>query len=799
MDNTYTDLLQWLKDTHKDVNAVLSNKYIELTYKNTKFDILFPTKTANFHVVEYKDDKYNQEIETMVDKVNAYCINKKPTIKDATNKLLSKLKTMNLGQTSETATKEAEVDSTIDEFDLNVYRLKMEYKKLIPTSKSVFNVEGNVKKIFDESVVADILIDELIELKKWGQDNNINIELNNNNIYSWNIHYSNIKNTKCSDALKEINKKYGYENIQVELNFHDVYYPNYPPQIKILRPRLCKSLTHRIANSKMVQLEYWSTTRNAKYIVQRIKTIIEKWGEIDVESEFNDKSVYTNGAFIGLEGELLKLASLADIDKDDEIDKDEVFIKYITKQTTTKSTAEQKQKTPKPTNSDKGGWKPGTGYGTSGSKDWNPLELLKIQEERDMTLSQIIGNICTELQGLGKITEQYLKPIENSLLIPYLKQQFKSVSLIDMDKSVQLYKLCFNLLQILATEESIYLYDITQGENDEPLYDVLKTLYGSSQIAIKLNSECEFANIIINLQDALIDPLINEYRAKRKNTAIVIVPKKTETNDDFTCLYKKTMSGLIFDTTNIYDTNYKADYKKLYISELSSSWLDCTKRLSTELSSLAKNLPVHPESSIFVRADENKMMIIRALITGPKDTPYDSGCYIFDIYAGSTYPKKNPLVTFMNHGGKRFNPNLYNCGKVCLSILGTWRGLQSESWNEKTSTLLQILVSIQAQILIETPYFNEPTYESQYGTPAGNKHNAEYNDDIRSFVMRHAMLDLLEKPELYPQFTDVIKNHFKLKKEYVLKTCEKWMNESVKHKASMASMYDSIKSKLNSL
>ena len=38
-------------------------------------------------------------------------------------------------------------------------------------------------------------------------------------------------------------------------------------------------------------------------------------------------------------------------------------------------------------------------------------------------------------------------------------------------------------------------------------------------------------------------------------------------------------------------------------------------------------------------------------------------------------------------GRVRFNPNLYNCGKVCLSLLGTWSG---PSWDPGTSTLLQV-------------------------------------------------------------------------------------------------------------
>jgi len=33
-----------------------------------------------------------------------------------------------------------------------------------------------------------------------------------------------------------------------------------------------------------------------------------------------------------------------------------------------------------------------------------------------------------------------------------------------------------------------------------------------------------------------------------------------------------------------------------------------------------------------------------------------------------------------------------SCGKVCLSLLGTWDGQQGEQWNETTSTVLQVSV-----------------------------------------------------------------------------------------------------------
>lgn len=46
-------------------------------------------------------------------------------------------------------------------------------------------------------------------------------------------------------------------------------------------------------------------------------------------------------------------------------------------------------------------------------------------------------------------------------------------------------------------------------------------------------------------------------------------------------------------------------------------------RISQEVSSLATSLPCQPDSSIFLRVHEERFDVMRAMITGPKDTPYE--------------------------------------------------------------------------------------------------------------------------------------------------------------------------------
>lgn len=127
------------------------------------------------------------------------------------------------------------------------------------------------------------------------------------------------------------------------------------------------------------------------------------------------------------------------------------------------------------------------------------------------------------------------------------------------------------------------------------------------------------------------------------------------------------------------------------------------------------------------------------------------------------------------HHTVRFNPNLYNDGKVCLSVLNTWHGRPEEKWNAQTSSFLQVLVSIQSLILVPEPYFNEPGYERARGTPAGSASSRDYNLNVCQATVRWAMLEQIINPS--PCFKDVIHTHFYMKKHEVIAQVEKWISE----------------------
>ncbi|OPJ74373.1 ubiquitin-conjugating enzyme E2 Z [Patagioenas fasciata monilis] len=159
----------------------------------------------------------------------------------------------------------------------------------------------------------------------------------------------------------------------------------------------------------------------------------------------------------------------------------------------------------------------------------------------------------------------------------------------------------------------------------------------------------------------------------------------------------------------------------------------CLLRIKRDIMSIYKE----PPPGMFVVPDPHDMTKIHALITGPFDTPYEGGFFLFLFRCPPDYPIHPPRVKLMTTGNNtvRFNPNFYRNGKVCLSILGTWTG---PAWSPAQS-ISSVLISIQS-LMTENPYHNEPGFE-QERHPGDSKN---YNECIRHETIRVAVCDMLE-------------------------------------------------------
>eukprot|EP01114_Cavostelium_apophysatum_P004652 TRINITY_DN1498_c0_g2_i1.p1 TRINITY_DN1498_c0_g2~~TRINITY_DN1498_c0_g2_i1.p1 ORF type:complete len:1661 (-),score=558.77 TRINITY_DN1498_c0_g2_i1:26-5008(-) len=491
-------------------------------------------------------------------------------------------------------------------------------------------------------------------------------------------------------------------------------------------------------------------------------------------------------------------------------------------------------------------WAKGTGYGTNSdnSSTWNHVEYMKQQDLLSNQINNIFSGLNLFLSTISpEALPQGLFPIlEASCLVPALECYLKNDSLLDMGRHLFLYQSVLQMLRLLVSDDTLIpLIDTLPGQATS-LHELLSNLNSMAETILRRLDKVSavakgVAKTSTELKPATPSPITKtqavdlddlpentkvEKDTKEKDELSVeeqthlateitstfnLVKKqidrykrlqrlhnKEEENDVNTTSelsleqrYRSALKQLQFGEISMLDTNQK-DYVSHYKSRISTEALTASaakiKRLIQEVGTLSNGMPLYLESSVFLRVDEDRIDVMRAMITGPEGTPYDSGCFHFDIYCPPDYPHNPPLVNLQTTGGGsvRFNPNLYNCGKVCLSLLGTWSGGTNERWNEKTSTLLQVLVSIQSLILVEQPYFNEPGYEEEMSTPYGKQASAEYNEVIRLGTIRWAMTEQLRNPS--PGFEEVIKAHFKIKRSIIVRQIRKWLKEAVTSKTA---------------
>ncbi|KAI3840587.1 hypothetical protein MKW92_051523 [Papaver armeniacum] len=241
------------------------------------------------------------------------------------------------------------------------------------------------------------------------------------------------------------------------------------------------------------------------------------------------------------------------------------------------------------------------------------------------------------------------------------------------------------------------------------------------------------------------------------------VPKQFQEDDDDEAIVKY-RSFKSFDTVIDFSDHHYKSQSVTKSKQASQKW---SKAIQQDWRLLEKDLP----DTIFVRAYEERMDLLRAVIVGAAETPYHDGLFFFDVHFPSEYPDTPPLVNYHAHN-LRLNPNLYECGYVCLSLLNTWQGQTVERWTPGQSTMLQVLLSIQALVLNEKPYFNEPGYERSAGSEEGERHAREYNES--TFILScKTMQYTVKNPPKY--FEDYVLGHFRLRAYTILAACKAYI------------------------
>merc|ERR1711871_507646 len=214
------------------------------------------------------------------------------------------------------------------------------------------------------------------------------------------------------------------------------------------------------------------------------------------------------------------------------------------------------------------------------------------------------------------------------------------------------------------------------------------------------------------------------------------------------------------------------------------------RRLAGEISDAKNSLPCDPTNAVFVRIDAERVDVLKVMLTGVEGTPYTGGCFVFDVLCPSQYPQTPPKVAIETtaRGSVRFNPNLYANGKVCLSLLGTWEGDATESWDPSRS-LTQVFTSIQSLVMTADVYFNEPTALYSPSSLQGQRLNRGYVNVVRYGTVVHAMIEQIRTPPA--AFVSAIRAHFFCRRKAIIKMCRQWVQD-VKDQKFEEVAYDEI-------
>ena len=216
--------------------------------------------------------------------------------------------------------------------------------------------------------------------------------------------------------------------------------------------------------------------------------------------------------------------------------------------------------------------------------------------------------------------------------------------------------------------------------------------------------------------------------------------------------------------------NIKAKIYKLIIMSGENIVIskETVQRLLTDVKDLIKN-PLSSENIYYIH-DDMDMLKGYALIIGPDDCIYKGGAYFFEFNFPSDYPLKPPTVVYYtNDGVTRFNPNLYRNGKVCISILNTWKG---EQWTS-CQTIRSILMTL-VTLFHNDPITNEPGFTNK------DPESEKYNNIIEYKNYEVAIIGMLTQkylPDKFIAFYSIYKDYFYKNKEEMKKflqdKCEK--------------------------
>ena len=133
----------------------------------------------------------------------------------------------------------------------------------------------------------------------------------------------------------------------------------------------------------------------------------------------------------------------------------------------------------------------------------------------------------------------------------------------------------------------------------------------------------------------------------------------------------------------------------------------------------------------------------------------------------STYPHEPIKIRFLTTtGSQRFNPNLYDNGKVCLSIINTWKG---PGWTP-SNTVRSIILTLLSHVFVKFPMKNEPGFEFPSKKTEWYKYNKYLVYKNFEIALNSMLIGSCDLP--CDGFKNIIENYVFLHKDWYLSTLD---------------------------
>lgn len=582
----------------------------------------------------------------------------------------------------------------------------------------------------------------------------------------------------CTLSTKKI------KNIVIELVFNnstDVYYPYYPPTLTIINPYFW-NIAGKLSNLRMLQLKYWNPIRTIDHILTTLQHILDKHASVQtmftIDDAIDSVTVKQLNACLAALNNLSETVSIVD-------DLDVNVYPIINRKQMSQSADASSASAQSPTvmnlsalryiasqsHENTTSHTNGIGYGTNASSvwdisKWEAAKHVKMQKMHACIndLSALISTCYTHSATISHQMVYYnctMDTLTNLFLETDIMEMFSTV-----DKWHSIVAIMICILEHASTDTHIASLNLTLNKNT----NTTGQLYKKILAVIDMMAIMKHTVLIKSLKSLFI--LIEQSIPTDQLDKL----RSNQTGDRYV--------DLMADEQWLHHS-IVATKASFYLSKNATPVTKFvhTKRIIAEICNLSVNLPLNRNASIIGRFDESNIGYFKFAIIGPPDTPYGGGIFLFDVALPQTYPYpqtgESPIriiLTTTGNGTVRFNPNLYSDGKVCLSLLGTFNGHPSEKWRPEGSTILQLLVSLQATVMNAMPYYNEPGYYECNASQHYQQQAKEYNTRIRLATMKWAINDNLQRP--HPAFANVITTHFRERRDEIIAQCEAWTSEA---------------------